>query len=110
MKYKYNFYCYYKDIRVGKYKCSGDDFNELYEQMSKGLIMDGFEKGMNIQEQIKFFQVYCNKISEQVDKCYKVKASDFLMFLSCYVALIKYNVIHETEYLFIKNKVSLKTI
>jgi len=104
MKYKYNFYCYYKDIRVGRYKCDGDKFNELYDQMGKQIIQDAFMKGINYKEQIKFFKVYCDKISTMVKNCYKVKASDFLMFLSCYVALIKYNEIPETDYLFMRIK------
>lgn len=112
MKHKYNFYCYYKDIRVGRYKCHEDNYDSLYNEMSKQLIKDAFLNGVNYKQQIQFFKVYCDKISNMVNNCYKVRASDFLMFLSCYVALIKYNEIPETDYLFMKrrNKVSLKTI
>ena len=104
MKYKYNLYLYYNDIRVGKYPVDKDDIDEAYNEMSKELIMDGLRKGVNIKSQVKFFKSYCNKISKMVDDCYKVKASDFLMFLSCYIALIKFNEIECTDYFFMKRK------
>jgi len=107
MKYKYKFYAYYNNIRVGKYPVDKDNLDEMYDIMSKQLIMDGLQRGMNIKSQIKFYKSYCSKISKMVDDCYKVKASDFLMFLSCYTALIKFNEIPSTDYLFIKRKLHL---
>ena len=104
MKYKYLFYCYYNDIRVGKYKVDGDNFNELYQVMGKPLIMDGFKKGINCKLQCMGYKIFCDKIAKQVERCEKVRASDYLLFLSCYVSLVKYNKINDTEYLFIKRK------
>jgi len=100
----YNFYCYYKDLRIGKYKCQGDNIEELYSRMSKPIIMDGFKNGKDWKLQVKVFQLYCDGIAKQVDRCEKVRASDFLMFLSCYIALVKYNKIPDTDYLFMKIK------
>jgi len=100
----YTFYIYYKDTRLSKFKTYNDDLEGLYKEYGEGLIRDGFKHGMNIPYQIKWFDKFIDSIYKQKIDCYKIKSSEHLQVLSCFLGLIKYGQIDCTDYMFIKNK------
>ena len=85
----YNMYLDYGDLSIGKYKVRENDLEKIYDQMAKPIILDGFKKGFNINKQIQKYKLFLDKIHELKKNCYKIKASDFIMYLSCYMCLYK---------------------
>ena len=94
----------YNDLYIAKFKVRTDDINLVYKEISEKIILEGFRNGYTIEEQVHRYKVLCDKIYQQKDRCEKIRASDFLLFFSCYVALCKFNQIKPTEYMFLKKK------
>jgi len=101
---RYNLYLFYNNLLVGKFHTTTDNINHIYEEYSKELIMNALQRNINIEKQIKLYGAYCKQIAKQKDHCYKIKISDFLLFLGSYFSLVKFNKISSTDYLFLKKK------
>ena len=100
----YTLYLFYKDIQIGKYKMIGDDFNKLYKSFGERILREGFMHGKSIKDQSKTYTLLCNTIYKQKINSEKIRASDYLMFLSCYINLVKFNLIDYNDFIFLKNK------
>ncbi len=94
----------YKDRYIAKFKTNSTDMNLIYKKMSENIIKDGFNHGFTIQQQIKRYTTFCDSIYKMKDHCEKIRASDFILFFSCYCALCKFNCIKPNEYMFLKIK------
>tara|TARA_Y100000004_G_C8672735_1_gene309977 strand:+ start:113 stop:493 length:381 start_codon:yes stop_codon:yes gene_type:complete len=101
---EYKLHVYYKNELIGKYDTRTDDWNDLYDVMSYDIIKQGFKSGYTIPQQIEKFKLFCEAIYKQKINCYKIRHSDFFKFLSCYLALVKYNIISLDNFIFIKKK------
>ncbi len=101
---KYKLHLYYKNELIGKYNTRTDDWNDMYNEMTYAIIKQGFQSGHTIPQQIKKFKIYCEAIYKQKINCEKIRHSDFYMFLTCYFALVKYNIISTDNFIFIKKK------
>jgi hypothetical protein len=101
---KYYLHLDYKDLYIAKFKTKSDDINLIYKEMAENIIMDGFKRGFTIQQQIDKYTSFCDSIYKMKDHCEKIRASDFLMFFSCYFALCKFKCIKPNEYMFLKIK------
>lgn len=101
---EYKLHVYFKNELIGKYDTRSDDWNDLYNIMSYATIKEGFQSGNSIQQQIEKFKLFCEAIYKQKINCEKIRHSDFYMFLSCYLALVKYNIISPDNFIFIKKK------
>lgn len=101
---KYYLHLDYEDLYIAKFKVKTSDMNLVYQEVSEHIIKDGFKRGFNIQQQISKYKTFCDTIYKQKRNCEKIRASDFLMFLSCYVALHKFNQIKDKDYMFLKLK------
>lgn len=101
---KYYLHLDYKDLYIAKFKTKSADFNLIYKEMSENIIKDGFKRGFTIQQQIDKYTTFCDGIHKMKERCEKIRASDFLMFFSCYFALCKFNKIKPYEYMFLKKK------
>tara|TARA_R110002096_G_scaffold137433_2_gene290844 strand:- start:177 stop:494 length:318 start_codon:yes stop_codon:yes gene_type:complete len=100
----YTLYLFYNDIQIGKYKMIGDDFNKLYKSFGERILREGFMNGKDIKTQTKTYKQLCDTIYKQKNNCEKIRASDYLMFLSCYINLVKFNLIDYNDFIFLKNK------
>jgi hypothetical protein len=100
----YNLYLFYDNILIGKFTTKTDNINHIYEEYSKDLIINALQRNIKIHNQIKLYGDYCKQIAKQTDHCYKIKMSDFILFLGSYFSLVKFNQIPNTDYLFLKKK------
>lgn len=100
----YTLYINYKDDYICKFKTRSDDWNKVYEEYSKNMIIDGMRKGFNIKRQIDTFHTFCDMIWKQKRDCYKIRRSDYMMFMSCFFGLVKYGKIPVHDFIFLKNK------
>lgn len=99
----YYLYLFYKDFRIGKYKCTIDDIDLIYEDVGKNMILDGFQKGYNIDKQIEKYKIFMEQLHKQKINCEKIRASDIYLYLSSFMALYKLNNdLDETDYFFLK--------
>ncbi len=102
MTYKLYLYNDNEDI-IGKYTTKGDDMEKVYQTFGARIIRQGFKSGMSIPQQIITYQEYIKVINKQKENCEKIRASDLLMYLSCYCALYKFKTI-EGDHMFLKIK------
>ena len=105
MDKSYTMYIYYKNEYICKFKCLTTDPYALYEIMGKEVINQAFSKGINYKRQIETFTKYCDIIYKKKINCYKIRRSDYLIFVSCFLALLKYKCVDYTDILFLKNKI-----
>ena len=102
---KYNLYLTHGDILIGKYKVLTTDLKKIYNEMGAHVVIQGFKSGNNIEAQIKKYKYFIDYIHTQKINCYKIKASDLIMYLTCYLCLDKFNVdVEEPIFLKIKKK------
>lgn len=108
----YNLYLSHHDLSISKYKVKTSDLSLLYKQLAEHIIIDGFNKGFTIDKQICKYKAFIDKIYKLKVNCYKIKASDYLMYLSCYLCLYKLNncLIDEPIILKIKKRKSFKSL
>lgn len=100
----YTMYIYYKDTYMCKFPTTTTDPYVVYEVMGKESVNEAFQKGINYKTQIKVFKKFCNLILKKKLNCYKIRASDYLLFLSSFLALLKYKQVNYNDILFLKNK------
>jgi len=100
----YKLYLYYKNELMGNYKVKGDDFDKCFNELSLILVKDGFKKNKTIHQQIQTYKNFCDTILKRKRDCYKIKSSDWWLFLSCYMALVKFNEISYNDFIFMKIK------
>jgi len=100
----YKLYLYYKDIRISKWNTIGDDWEEVYNEYSKDLIVKGFRGGVNMKSQIKTSKLFLDLLHERKVNCEKIKASDLIIAMSCYFLLVKFKEIDTDNFLFLKKK------
>tara|TARA_R110000765_G_scaffold309163_2_gene402702 strand:- start:766 stop:1083 length:318 start_codon:yes stop_codon:yes gene_type:complete len=103
-KSKYEMFIFYKDKRLCKFKIDTDDINEIYNSMGKKLIMDGLKNNISIDKQIETYKKGVETIHQRKEDCYKVRASDYLMVLSCIMSLIKFRQFDLDNVIILKNK------
>lgn len=105
MKKSYTMYIYYKNTYMCKFYCLSTDPYAIYEIMGKELINQAFLKNINYKKQIETFTKFCDIIYKRKINCHKIRRSDYLMFCSCFLALLKYKCVEFTDILFLKNKI-----
>ena len=103
-KSKYEMFIFYKDKRLCKFKINTDDINEIYNEMGKKLVMDALRNNISIDKQINKYNLCVETIHQRKEDCYKVRASDYLMTLSCIMSLIKFNQFNLEDVIILKNK------
>ena len=108
----YNMYLSHHDLTISKYKVKTNDLSLIYKQMAEHIIIDGFKKGFTIDKQICKYKSFMDEIHKLKRNCYKIKASDYLMYLTCYLCLYKLNnsLIDEPIILKIKKMKSFKSL
>lgn len=100
----YTLYLYHNNERMFKHKLLTDNMQTIYDEMSHELIINGFKNNMNLDKQIDTYKKFMDKLYKQKINCYKIRASDLLMYCSCYFALYKFNKIPLDDCIIIKNK------
>ncbi len=105
MEKSYTMYIYYKDTYICKFYCLSTDPYAIYEIMGKEAVKQAFSKGIGYKNQIKTFTKFCDIIYKRKINCYKIRRSDYLVFCSCFLALLKYKCVNSTDILFLKNKI-----
>ena len=103
-KSKYEMFIFYKDKRLCKFKVNTDDINKIYNEMGKKLIMDGLRNNISIDKQIETYKKGVETIHQRKEDCYKVRATDYLMVLSCVMSLIKFRQFNLEDVIILKNK------
>ena len=103
-KTKYEMFIFYKDKRLCKFKVNTDDINEIYNEMSNKLVMDGLRNDISIDKQIERYKIAIEIIHNRKENCYKVRASDYLMTLCCIMSLVKFNQFDLDNIIILKNK------
>ena len=103
-KNKYNLFMFYKDTYICSTYVKGDDWERVYNHMSNDVVNKGFKAKVNYKSIINTCNDFCDKIEKMKRHCEKIKVSDFMMFVSCYFILVKFNIIDHQDFLFIKNK------
>lgn len=88
---------------ICNFKCIGNSMEECYNEYGKQLVENGLRAGHSIQSQIKSFKLFMWAIHKRKDDCYKIRATDYLMYLSCYCALYKFNEMNDNHF-FLKIK------
>ena len=82
----------YGDLVIGRFKTRTTDLNLLYKEMSEPVVLQALKDNINIKVQIKNYKLFCDNIHKQKFNCYKLRASDLIMYLTCYLCLTKFNV------------------
>jgi len=100
----YTMYINYEDEYICKFPVNSTDLNECYKEMAENMVRDGFRKGANISQQIALFKRVCNLVYKNKINCHKIRRSDYLLFLTCILALHKYRQIDTTDFIILKNK------
>jgi len=103
-KSKYEMFIFYKDKRLCKFKVNTDDINKIYNEMGKKLVMDGLRNNISIDKQIETYKKGIETIHKRKQDCYKVRATDYLMVLSCVMSLIKFRQFDLDNVIILKNK------
>lgn len=100
---KYNMYIFDGDVVIGKFKTTTDNMDLIFTEFGEKIVRDGFNQGFNVATQIDMYNVFINEIHKQKRHCQKIRHSDFYIYLSCVLALYKFN--QETcDFLFLKCK------
>ena len=102
----YKLYIYNDDIFIAKFKMKTNDSFILEKYYTEYLIRDGFKRGQTMQTQILFFKKFCDIITKQTINCEKIKLTDFMMFLTCSLALHRFGIKDTNDFLFLKIKYS----
>ena len=100
----YTMYLYHNDERIFKNKLFTDDIQKIYHDMSYKLIINGLKNNISIDKQISTYKIFMDKIYKMKINCYKIRASDLLMYCSCFFALHKMNQVSPDDCIIIKNK------
>ena len=108
MKKRYFLYIFYENDLFCKFLCKGDDMNILYEEYGKDLILDGLKKNMNLKDIIQISKNFVKRIYDMKKDSYKVRASDYIICLSCVMVLYKLNQYPLNNFILLKNKSPLK--
>tara|TARA_R110002074_G_C12424177_1_gene656181 strand:- start:886 stop:1203 length:318 start_codon:yes stop_codon:yes gene_type:complete len=103
-KSKYEMFIFYKDKRLCKFQVDTDDITKIYNYMAKKLVMDALINNISIDKQIKKYNSCIETIHQKKEDCYKIRASDYLMTLSCIMSLIKFNQFNIEDIIILKNK------
>ena len=108
MKKRYFLYIFYENDLFCKFQCRGDDMDKLYEEYGKDLIIDGLKKKMNLKDIIQISKNFVKRIYDMKKDSYKVRASDYIICLSCVMALYKLNQYPLNDIILLKKKNLLK--
>lgn len=108
MKKRYFLYIFYENDLFCKFLCKGDDMNILYEEYGKDLILDGLKKNMNLKDIIQISKNFVKRIYDMKKDSYKVRASDYIICLSCVMVLYKLNQYPLNDIILLKKKNLLK--
>tara|TARA_R110001592_G_scaffold362303_1_gene675698 strand:+ start:918 stop:1280 length:363 start_codon:yes stop_codon:yes gene_type:complete len=103
-KKKYNLFLFYKDTYVCCMYVKGDEWEKVYNEVSRVVVQNSFKVNVNYKSIINTCTNFCDKIEKMKRHCEKIKDKDFMLFLSCYFILVKFNKIDHHDFLFIKNK------
>ena len=103
-KSKYEMFIFYKDKRLCKFKVNTDDITIIYNEMGKKIVMDGLRNNISIDKQIETYKKGVETIHQKKEDCYKVRATDYLMVLSCVMSLIKFRQFDLDNVIILKNK------
>ena len=87
-----------------KFNVDTDDWNNIYNEFGKDLITKAFVQNVSIKNQINKYKCFCDVLVKKKFDCYKIRSSDYLIFLSCFMALVKFNVISPLDIIILKKK------
>ena len=107
-KKNYRIYIYYNDLLICKFDTENQDWNWIYENFGKQVVISGFDLGFSIHQILDVAEKYCKAIHKKKDHSYKIKRSDIQLFLANYFLLHKLNRIPEGEFLYLKHKKRIK--
>jgi len=100
----YDMFLDYEDLYICRFKVKSDDWLSIYKEVSENFIRDAFRKNVTIPKQIQMCRSFCDSIKKRKEDCYKVRASDYLMFMTCYLVLVKYKQIKDSDIIFLRRK------
>lgn len=101
----YRFYIFDNNNIICKYKVKTNNIEDIYKTHGKYLMENGMKLGYTLKSQIEKYEDYINAVNKRKDNCYKIRASDLLMYLSCYCCLNKLNMMDDNHFFVkIKNK------
>lgn len=104
MKKYYKLYIYHDDIFIAKFKVKTNNICILNKYYTEDIIRDGMIRGMNINQQTLCYNTFCDLIKKQTINCEKIKLTDFMMFMTCSLALHRFNKKDTNDFLFLKIK------
>ena len=109
---KYNLYLYHNNVFIGKYGLFHNDIETLTKEYTQKILVDAFQRGISIKQQIKNLTKFCDKIAQMKFDCYRVHMSDLILFMNTALCLFRYNQKSFDDFIIlkIKNKKTKKYI
>ena len=80
------------------FKCTGNDMYDCYNEYGKKLVINGLKDGYSLKQQIDRYKTFMNILHKRKEDCYKIRASDYLIYLGCYCALYKFNEMDDNHF------------
>ena len=100
----YKLYLWHKNERMCKFNVEGDDPEKVYDCYSKKLIINGFKNNIDVKKQVLIMKKLMYELYQQKINCQKIRASDLLMYLSCFFAVRKLDEMDTDNFIFLKVK------
>tara|TARA_R110000824_G_scaffold64938_3_gene169544 strand:- start:567 stop:920 length:354 start_codon:yes stop_codon:yes gene_type:complete len=90
----------------------GTNMSYVYNEFGKEIVEIALKKGTSIKEQAVLYSKYINGLNRRKANCYKIRGSDLLIYLCCYTALHKFNMLYlvDVEAIFYMKKKKKKLI
>ncbi len=105
---EYYLYLYNQQGFIAKFETKTDDILLIYKDFGEDLVIASMIKNIKLNEQIKDYQNFIKNLNKMKINCYKIKKTDFFIYLSCFTILYKLNQDTIVDYLFIKKKKRFK--
>ena len=100
----YKLYLWHKNERMCKFNVLDNDPDKVYDCYSKKLIINGFKNNIDVKKQVLIMKRLMDELYQQKINCQKIRASDLLMFLSCFFAVRKLDEMDTDNFIFLKVK------
>ena len=88
---------FYKGLLVSSFPLNDKKTKEYYFEKGNKLIIDGMKNGHNIKKLIYIFTLYCNSIYHRKKNNKPIYASDHVLFMESFTALLKLKIIEPDE-------------
>tara|TARA_R110002020_G_scaffold311311_1_gene526961 strand:+ start:1125 stop:1463 length:339 start_codon:yes stop_codon:yes gene_type:complete len=107
----YTQYIFHNDILISKFKAKGDSLEDMFNIHCKPMLLNTMKRhNISLHKQIDTYEEYCNTIEKQKFNCYKIKASELLLYNTCYCSLVKFGKRDPQDCIFLKNKKKLRIV